>query len=1029
MGEVITKLRIDTDEYQNRVRRASTSLNDMAHQAEVAGNKVAVFSTKNVQLARSLGSMQTASTTLRGKVSELSEAFVAAGHNYNTLTHAERQSPYGRALAQSMEQLKARIRETKSELAGLEGQLSGGKRGFGAQFMQGLIPGFGMGTGIMGAMAAVKGVQMLKDATVAVVNTNMDFEQSNANLAAILGKTADGISRLTENAKQLGGSTKFTASEITQLQTVLARRGLGEDQILNMTHGITNLAIATGTDLAQSAELAASTMQAFGMKATDMERIVSVLGVSTTKSALTTEALATSLQYVAPASRAAGFSLEDTVSILGTLVDNGINASTAGTSLRQILLSMTTSSGKLAKALGGPVKSFDDLVVALNRLKNEGGNSLEAVSKAVRVTALPAFLALVNNADRLNELRDSITGVDGDLQKMADTQMDTAKGAQIVFKSALEGLKLTFEESNGVMKDYYQTLTDIVNKWKEVRALKNGGQSAVNVLIGDPKDFKKKTEEAAKNFIQDFNNGAMASAMRGGGAAGMVPGTNWGEASLGVTWTSNGSEYANAYDKARAALKEDKALYEKLIPLSREYARHKVGIISAGTSSSGAAMTYVDTIHEEIKGKVKNLTGRDLSFDQLTSYMADMYKNISMYEEVLRMESAAGSSASGVAGVDEETEGDKIANELKKLAKAKTPAERAADVVSNATVRYNEALSKAAIEKDAGLLDEEKYSKRLLSAEENLMDAYATAASIYDDPQYKDALKTEVEKVKELASATASLVKAREDATEAEKLSKEANRELITADRMVLNGIGSSVGKTAWQRINESDGGALYGRLGAMKLQLANGVEIPDETIIEFVNELNQKLEKIGAPKIKVDLETSTVTKLTDEVKNMSSAWQYAGQIIGSVSNALSALENPAAKVAGIIAGALAEMAAGLGAAIAQKGKEMEPWSWIAFTAASTATLVSSAAAVKKAVEYHANGGIVGMNGLRRGTDVVPAMLTPGEEVLPASSPRHINNIGMLGGNLYLEKVIGAEDIRIILTNNNRRRGRQPIGI
>lgn len=1053
MAKATLELIAKTDNWTGGIKKAQGALHNFEKNAGGLNQAIAKGGKTMEDAIRKFGSMESKAATASGRLREMESMFMELGDAYRRMSVTERQAGVGQATIRSMQQLRVRIIEARQSAQQLQRQLN--LSGAGASGGLSLIGGLKFG---IGSMAAMKAVQAVKSG----VNTNMEFEQSNANLAAVLGKTNKEIEQLTANAKALGGMTKFTASQITELQVVLARRGLGESQILEMTHGISNLAIATGTDLAQSAELAASTMQAFGMRATEMERIVSVLGVSTTKSALTTEALGTSLQYVAPAARAAGFSLEDTVAILGTLVNNGINASTAGTSLRQIMLSMSTSGGKLAKALGGPVKSFDELVAALQRLKNEGGNSLEAVSKAVRVTALPAFLALVNSADGLNDLRDSITGVEGELQTMADTQMNTAKGASIVLKSAWEGLILTFEESNSTLKRTFEWLTEIVNKYKDYRNLQNGGQGAISTLIGDEEKARKQAREEAQAYIDEWGRNQT-----------FLLGKDYNEASIpswmpqydltkqyGESDNIARSQNGNPYDDAAAELAKATEKYNKILELTRKYTENVViGKDVVTGKDVRAHWSYADlddrarprfdgkndeyyARRDEIRDEIEKETGTRMNYANLLKYGEDLQRQIYKWEAVVGMRPGATSTPTGVAG--DETSGSDIKTSIEKLGK-KTPEEQAEERVKNAMVDYAASVEKATIEKDAGRLTEEQYTNRLLSASERMADAYLDAAVLTGSEEYKEAYLNNLEEVKQLSEASAALTKARKDAEEAEKEAareaKEAERqakeeysEKLRLDRSLYGGINSAVGKTAWQRINDSgeDGQALSNRFAELNTQLIKKIEIPDDTWTKFVEDLNAKLEELHLPTIKVDLETNSVTKAVDEVKNMSSAWQYASQAISSVGNAMQSIENPAAKVAGIIAGALAEMAAGLGAAIAQKGKEIEPWSWIAFAAASTATFVSTAAAVKKAAEYHAGGGIAGMGSVfkPRGVDTVPAMLSPGEEILPMSSPRHINNISkqIQGsargyGDIHMEKIITGEDIRIVLTNNARRRG------
>lgn len=177
-----------------------------------------------------------------------------------------------------------------------------------------------------------------------------------------------------------------------------------------------------------------------------------------------------------------------------------------------------------------------------------------------------------------------------------------------------------------------------------------------------------------------------------------------------------------------------------------------------------------------------------------------------------------------------------------------------------------------------------------------------------------------------------------------------------------------------------------------------------------------------------------TLAGINSEVKDMAGVWDYASQAIGSVGSALAGLEDPAAKVLGLIAQGIASVVAGMGAAIAQKGKELEPWSWIAFSSAAASTMIATVAAIKSVTaEYHAGGDFVGKGSrfstMMRpiGSDTIPAMLSPGELILNKSQQSNLAprlQAAPALADLHLETFIEAERIRIMLNNNNRRRGR-----
>ena len=285
----------------------------------------------------------------------------------------------------------------------------------------------------------------------------VDFDQAQADLGAISGKTKDQLSGLTAQAKELGSTTQFTATEITQMQIELAKLGFTTSEITASTKAVSNFAAATGADLASASKVAGSTLRAFGLEASQMERVVSTLGVATTKSALSFSSFETSMSTIAPVAATAGFSVEDTTALLATLADAGFDASSAATATRNILLNLANANGDLAQTIGKPIKGVEDLAEAFGELENKGidlGEALELTDKR----SVGAFLQIVKGSDDLVNFRDSITDVNGELQAMADKRLDSIQGQMTLFGSAWEGLILKLGEAGGVMNVLKQTI-------------------------------------------------------------------------------------------------------------------------------------------------------------------------------------------------------------------------------------------------------------------------------------------------------------------------------------------------------------------------------------------------------------------------------------------------------------------------------------------------------------------------------------------------------------------------------------------
>ncbi|WP_417008623.1 phage tail tape measure protein [Bacteroides congonensis] len=292
--------------------------------------------------------------------------------------------------------------------------------------------------------------------------TIKDFESANANLAAILGTTKERITDLTEDAKRLGAATKYTASEVTNLQTELAKLGFNKQEILEATEYVLRFAGATGAELPEAAKLAGAAIRAFGLETTETERAVSTMAIATTRSAMDFGYLQTALSTVAPVAKAFGFTIEDTMSLLGTLANAGFDASSAATATRNILLNLADSSGKLAVALGRPITSLDQLAPALKKLDEEGidlAKTLELTDKR----SVSAFNAFLEGADKIIPLRDAVTDVGDALKAMSDEKANTVQGSIKKMESAIEGLILKFYESRGAMKLVIDAFTGLVN--------------------------------------------------------------------------------------------------------------------------------------------------------------------------------------------------------------------------------------------------------------------------------------------------------------------------------------------------------------------------------------------------------------------------------------------------------------------------------------------------------------------------------------------------------------------------------------
>lgn len=313
----------------------------------------------------------------------------------------------------------------------------------------------------LGKSFASAGRQMSASLTLPIVavgglavKTFADFEQEMAKVAAVSGATGAEFKKLEKLATDLGASTRFTASEVATLQLNYSKLGFVPAQIEKITKPTLDLALATGEDLAQSAEVAGGTLRAFGMTADQMPRVVDLMAKSFSSSALNLEKFSDSMKSAGPVANAVGASIEDTTAIMSTLVDANIDASTAGTSLRNIFLELS------AKGL-----TWDQAMKKIKGSTDKAKTANELFGKR----AVAAALVIANNTEKLEKLKKEYKNAGGAAKKMANIMDNTLQGAMLRVKSAVEGAAIELGNTLApVIKKVGAFIAELANKFSNL---------------------------------------------------------------------------------------------------------------------------------------------------------------------------------------------------------------------------------------------------------------------------------------------------------------------------------------------------------------------------------------------------------------------------------------------------------------------------------------------------------------------------------------------------------------------------------
>jgi len=257
------------------------------------------------------------------------------------------------------------------------------------------------------------------------------FEAEMSKVQAVSGATAEEFKALSDNAKELGASTMFSAREVAGLQSEFAKLGFTATEITKVTEATLALAQASGSDLPRAAMVAGSTLRAFGLDASQTGMVTDVMAKSFSTSAMDMDTFAESMKFVAPVAKSAGMSIQETSAMLAVLANAGIKGSQAGTALRRIISEIGASGKPTAEAL----KDLAAQGLNLADAKDEVGRSAQS-----------ALLVLAGGVDQIAPLTKEFENSAGAAKAMADIMGDTAFGASKRLESAMEGLGISIGE-------------------------------------------------------------------------------------------------------------------------------------------------------------------------------------------------------------------------------------------------------------------------------------------------------------------------------------------------------------------------------------------------------------------------------------------------------------------------------------------------------------------------------------------------------------------------------------------------------
>lgn len=352
IGGNTTKLVTALSKVDNALSKTQTNLRDI--------NKALKFDPGNAEL------LKDKQNELARAISETKEKLDAEKEAYAELAKKDK-TPEN---IEQMRQLKTQIDLDTVALKELEAQAQQASSVLGTQMQVAgkkieevgeKIKGVGDKLSSIGSDLTMKVTAPIVAGFTAAVKTTGDFDAAMSKVQAVSGATATDMELLRAKAKEMGETSKYSASESAEALNYMAMAGWKTEDMLSGIEGVMNLAAASGEDLATTSDIVTDALTAFGYSAEDSGHFADILAAAASNANTNVSMMGESFKYAAPVAGALGYSAEDVAVALGLMANSGIKADQAGTSLRNMFNRMakpTKESAEAMERLG--IELYDD---------------------------------------------------------------------------------------------------------------------------------------------------------------------------------------------------------------------------------------------------------------------------------------------------------------------------------------------------------------------------------------------------------------------------------------------------------------------------------------------------------------------------------------------------------------------------------------------------------------------------------------------------------------------------------------------
>ncbi len=352
--------------------------------------------------------------------------------------------------------------------------------------------GIGMTTKVL--QGATAGLTALGGAAIKV---GSDFEAGMSQVQAISGASGEDLEKLKNKAKEMGATTKFSATESAEALNYMAMAGWKTKDMLGGLEGVMNLAAASGEDLATASDIVTDAMTALRMQASEAGHFSDVLAAAASNANTSVGGMGETFKYAGAMAGTLGYSVEDVALATGLMANAGIKGTMAGTSLNSIMTRLSTNTNGARDAIeelgvsffksDGSARSLTDVMSELREATADMTTEQKAnfANTVAGMESQKGLSAILNaTEDDYNKLSAAIQNADGCALKMAETMQDNLQGQITILQSGLEGLGISiYETFQGTAKDVVKEAQGMIQQLQD--AFNEGGLDGIVSAVGN----------------------------------------------------------------------------------------------------------------------------------------------------------------------------------------------------------------------------------------------------------------------------------------------------------------------------------------------------------------------------------------------------------------------------------------------------------------------------------------------------------------------------------------------------------------